>query len=73
MITEKKLDNCCYNKVKLLAEISQMIWFIERHAEPDAQKANDEKCFIAVEELRNDLEKYVVKLSQLVCKSTTIK
>ena len=72
-MSDKKLDNCCYNKVKLLAEISQMIWFIEKHAEPDAQKATDEKCYIAVEELRNDLEKYVLKLRQLVCKSTSLK
>lgn len=64
----KKLDNCCYNQVKLLHEISKMVWFIEKHAAIDAQQAKDEKCFAALEDLRHDLEKHIEKIKALVCR-----
>ena len=60
------LDHCTYDKVKLLHEISSIIWFIEKHAKQDAKSANDIVCHDLFEKLAQDLEKYVVKLREML-------
>ena len=65
---ENMLDNCKYNKVKLLHELSCALWFIKKHAKGDAQKANDTDCMPFLDLLEKDLESYVSKLQGLCCK-----
>lgn len=65
----KTLKNCCYNKLKLLYKTSKILWFIEKHGIEDAKKANDENCYILLEEMKKDLEKHVQKLEQLLSKN----
>ena len=66
---EHKFDNCSYNKVKLLCQVSELLWFIEKHAQKDAEMALDEKCFAAIIDLKTDLEKHIVHLKTLVEKT----
>jgi len=56
------LKHCTYDKVKLLHELSSLLWFIENHAKSDAQKAEDKQCYEVLEKLAKDLEKYVAQL-----------
>lgn len=60
------LDHCTYDKVKLLKELSSMVWFIEKHAKNDANKANDMACHELLEKLAEDMEKYIVKLREML-------
>lgn len=61
------LDNASYNKVKLVCEISQIIWFIDKHALLDAQNAGDKESMDQLIGLRKDLEKHLEKLQTSVC------
>lgn len=60
------LDHCTYDKVKLLHEISSLVWFIEQHAKNDAQSAKDAACQELLTKLVQDLEKYIVKLREML-------
>jgi hypothetical protein len=61
------LDNCCYDKIKLMHDLSALIWFIKKHAYEDAQKANDKACIDFLNELENDLGKHLHALKQMAC------
>jgi len=59
------LDNCKYNKVKLLADLSSIVWFIDKCCKKDMQAANEEKCCQdSICNLRDDLEKHINKLQE---------
>lgn len=60
------LDHCTYDKIKLLHEISSIIWFIEKHGKEDAQHAKEHACHELLERLKQDLEKYIDELYKLV-------
>lgn len=60
------LDHCTYDKVKLLHEISKIVWFIEKHAKQDAKNANDMECHDLFEKLAQDLEKYITQLQAML-------
>ncbi len=62
----KMLDNCFYNKIKLLHDLSCVRWFIDKHAKEDAKKAGDTKFYALLENLERDLEGYVDALKKLV-------
>jgi hypothetical protein len=64
----KLLKNCLYNKIKLLHELSSLLWFIENHAEADAKEANSPQCHDFLDRLEKDLEKHVQELKTLICK-----
>jgi len=55
-------SDCTYDKIKLLHEMSSLVWFIEKHALPDAQKVNDEECITILTSLSEDLKKHLGKL-----------
>lgn len=61
------LDNCLYDKIKILHHVSCILWFIEKHAKEDAKKTNDTECLKILEELEKDLEKHVKNLKKIVC------
>lgn len=61
------LDNCSYNKIKLIHELSTLAWFIDKHALADAQKAGDQACIDALQALYRDLTKHLEKLQTSMC------
>ncbi len=58
------LDNCSYNKIKLLHELSSQLWFIQKHALNDAEAAGDAACIQALRDLEHDLQKHLERLRQ---------
>lgn len=61
------LDNCSYNKVKLIHELSRIAWFLEKHAIKDAQDAGDLQCKESLVALHRDLLKHIEKLQKNMC------
>ena len=60
------IENATYNKIKLLNHVSELIWFIEKHA--NAEKADDTYCVKKLNQLVADLEKQPITLKQsLTC------
>lgn len=62
-----KLDNSSYNKIKLLHNLSGIIWFIEKHAILDAEQAGDRECLEILNSIKNNAEKHVEKLQRAMC------
>ena len=60
------LNDCNYDKVKLIHHMSKLITFIDRYAIKDADREGHPLCSKEYEELKNDLEKHVGKLSSAV-------
>lgn len=59
------INNCDYDKVKILHELSSILWFIKKHALKDSQK--DAKSLAFLKQLESSLEKQVAKLKDMVC------
>ena len=66
-----KLENCCYDKIKLLHELSCMAWFIEKHAQPEALKKKDADYHKILTKLHKDLLPYIEELKVATCKNLT--
>lgn len=64
------LDNSSYNKIKLMYELSSNIWFIQKHAIIDAQKAGDQECVDLLMAIEKDMQKHLEKLQKNVCMIT---
>ena len=62
------LKSIAYDKIKLLHELSQIIWFIEKHAKNNAKNCNDTAYFDMLELMAQDLEKHINQLKEIVCK-----
>lgn len=56
------MENATYNKIKLLNHVSEMIWFIEKHALKDAE--GDIDCVELLKQLHADLEKQLAALQK---------
>jgi len=61
----KTLENMIYDKVKILHKLSSLLWFVEKHAK-DA--AHDAAYKTYLDNLSNDLEKYVQELKNMTFK-----
>ncbi len=61
------LKNHTYDKVKVLYKLSALCWFIDKHAAPAAQAANDQECFNSYQQLKKDLTKYIDMLEKSIC------
>lgn len=61
------LDNATYNKVKIIYQLSKIIWFIDKHSLLDANNAGDKESLELLTMLKKDLEKYLEKLQKSVC------
>lgn len=61
------LDNCSYNKIKLLYKLSELKWFIEKHALNDANEAGDKSGAELLLALDRDLDKHIEKLHKAAC------
>jgi len=62
------LDDCKYDKVKILHEISSAAWYLEKHAKENAEKAGDHECYELYDALQTDLEKHIQALKQAISK-----
>lgn len=63
-----KVNDCKYDKIKLLYELCKITHFIEKHAENDAKKVNDEEFHKLLGEMESQLEKYIERLNSMICK-----
>lgn len=61
-----KLNNCCYDKAKLLHQLSCVSWFIEKHALADAK--NDAEFLELLRKLQKDVDPYIKELHTMLCK-----
>lgn len=64
----KMLNNCYYNKIKLLHELSSIVWFVEKHALKDAQEASDQECVKTLQDLSKNLDQHIDNLKKQLCK-----
>ena len=63
-----KLNNCEYDKIKLLYKFSCILWFIEKHAETDSRALGDTQFHRFLGEIEDTLEGYVEQLQDMICK-----
>lgn len=61
------LDNSSYDKIKLLYKLSELNWFIEKHALVDAQNAGDVDCVETLKSIQRDFQKHIEKLQRAMC------
>jgi hypothetical protein len=61
------LDNASYNKIKLLHELSEIVWFLEKHALRDAEEAGDRENFDELVSLQRELERHIERLRNAMC------
>jgi hypothetical protein len=61
------LDNVSFDKIKLLYKLSDLLWFIEKHALLDAQNAGDKECVDALVGIQRDFQKHIEKLQKSMC------
>jgi hypothetical protein len=63
------MDNCTYNKTKLLHEMAKLTGFIEKYAKKDAKSAKHGKCSKMINDLHKDLKKHMDTLSKALGKA----
>lgn len=61
------LDNCTYNKIKLIHEISSLIWFIQKFGIKDAKDNGDTKCVEILQHLEKDLNTHLEQIRNGIC------
>ena len=62
------LNNCKYDKIKIVSKLSCLSWFIEKHGLEDAKKDNDLECESAMKALHADLQKHIEIFEKLICR-----
>ena len=60
------VSNCNYDKTKLLAKISKLAGFVDKHAIKDAEKDGHPLCAEEYRELKNDLDRHIEKLRMAI-------
>ncbi len=60
------LNDCNYDKTKLIHEMSRIVHFINKHAIEDAHKTGHPLCAAAYKEAFEDLKKAIHKLREAV-------
>lgn len=60
------LNDCNYNLVLLLNDLSRVAGYVDRHCKDDAAKAEQPLTQALMDEIHNDLEKNIEKLRQAV-------
>ena len=58
------LNDCRYNEIKLLHELSKLVWFIDKHCEKDAKSGCHESCGETLANLKQTLESYIEKIDK---------
>lgn len=62
----KLLNNCNYDKIRLLHDLSRIAWYIQKHAKNDAKQENYALCKSMYNELGKDIEKHIEKLKAAI-------
>lgn len=62
------LNHCKYDCIKLLHEMSSLLWFIEQYAKEDAKKEGNTECLEKFQAIAQDLEKHIDSLKSMMCK-----
>lgn len=62
------LNNCQYNIVKLVHELSRIVWFIEKHALKDAREASDQKMVDVLQKIAQETRMHIAILRNNLCK-----
>jgi hypothetical protein len=52
------LNNCSYNKIKLIHDLSKVTWFMKHFCERDAKGCSKE-CTLLLSKIQKDLEKSI--------------
>lgn len=60
------LNNCNYTKVRLLHDLSRIVWFLKKHAKEDAKEEGHELCIGMCQELESDLEAHIEKIRKAI-------
>lgn len=60
------MQNCNYNKTRILADVKSLIWRIKHYYRKDATDANHPLCGKMVDEMEKDLMKYAEKLQAAI-------
>lgn len=63
-----EINDCKYDKVKLLYKFCRISHFIKKHAKDDAKKAGDEKFHTLLNDIEAIIEKYNKQLNDMICK-----
>lgn len=61
------LSNGLYDKIKILHEMSSLLWFIKEHAIKESAKQGHD-CLIYYKELEKGLEEHIKKLEKMILK-----
>ena len=61
------LDNCRYDKIKLLHDLSCILWFIDKHALKETQHKDDPTCTKLLKDIKIDIEKHLKTLEKMMC------
>lgn len=62
------MDNCSYNKIKLLHELSKLTGFIDKYGRKDAKSAKHQGCHQLLNQLHQDLHGHMEKLRKEIGK-----
>jgi len=60
------LSNCNYNKIRLLHDLSRIVWYLKKHAKEDAKAEGHEDCHKMCEELEADMERHMDKIKATI-------
>lgn len=60
------LNDCNYDKTKLIHQLSSIAHFVNKHAIDDAKRENHPLCAAEYKELLEDLKKHIIKLQAAV-------
>ena len=56
------LNDCNYNKVRLMHDMSRIVWYLKKHAKNDSNVHGHVLCHALCEDIEKDLEKHIEKL-----------
>jgi len=62
------MDNCTYNKIKVLRELALVNGFVQRHCPKDAKAARHGHCHKEFMDLQKDLDKHTAALRRALAK-----
>ena len=60
------LKDCTYDMVKILKDLSELRWFVQKHAKDGAKEEGHELYHAVCEDLEKDLDKHIEKLRQTI-------
>lgn len=61
------LDSCTYDKIKLVHQLSCLVWFIDKHGKKDALEADDQEFYATLCSMQKELDKYISILHAECC------